>query len=81
MFIQFLGTAASVYGVLGDQIAPAGAVSEHFGAGQLLLVAHDASGPCGGRIKRTVGPDPASPLSRQETEPTMNYDTERGGPR
>ena len=45
MFIQFLGTAASVYGVLGDQIAPAGAVSEHFGAGQLLLVAHDASGP------------------------------------
>ena len=45
MFTQFLGTAASVYGVLGDQIAPAGAVSEHFGAGQLLLVAHDASGP------------------------------------
>jgi hypothetical protein len=30
----------------------ADAVSEHFGTGQLVLVAHDASGPADGRIKR-----------------------------
>jgi hypothetical protein len=36
----------------GDLAAVADAVSEHFGTGQLVLVAHDASGPADGRIKR-----------------------------
>jgi hypothetical protein len=44
MFTRFFG-AATVYGVLGDHIAAAGAVSGHFGAGQLVLAAPDASGP------------------------------------
>jgi hypothetical protein len=64
------------------QIAAAGAVSEHFGAGQLVLVAHDASGPP--TAASTSRPPARTLLARchgKKRSQTMKLRHRTGGPR